>query len=103
MRSARPSLRYSLEAGMLIEGVDGDVGAPSDQLGFELAAGAAFAGADLPVEDDLDVNRAAEIEIVADQGFEEPAGVAVLGEHDRAGDLDLGHGQLPPVTGIPIG
>ena len=52
---------------------------------------------------DLDGVRAAEVEVVGDQGLEEAAGIAGLGEHQRAGDLDLGHRQLPPVAGVGVG
>ena len=89
-----------LDAGVLVEGVDGDLGAAGDDLGLELRGGV---GADLPVEDDLDGVRAAEIEVVGDQRLEEGAGVAGRVEHDRAGHLHLGHGQLPPVPGALVG
>jgi hypothetical protein len=46
---------------VLVEGVHGDLGAPGDHRGLELAAGAAPAAADLAVEDDLDGVRAAEV------------------------------------------
>ena len=88
---------------MLVEGVHGHLGAAGDDLGLELAAGATLTAADLPVEDDLDGVRAAEIEVVGDQRLEEAAGVAGLGEHQRAGHLDLRHRQLPPVAGVVVG
>ena len=59
--------------------------------------------ADLPVEDDLDGVRAAEVQVVGDQGVEERPGMAGRGEHDGAGDLDLGHRALPPVPGLLVG
>src|SRR6266851_9273471 len=73
-----------LDAGVLVEGVDGHVYAPGDDLGLEFAFGA---GPDLPVEDDLQGVRAAEAGVVGHEGVEEGPGVARLGEHDRAGDL----------------
>src|SRR5712671_4641372 len=87
------TLQVLLDPGVLVEGVDGDLGAAGDDLGLELARGVAT---DPPVEDDLDGVRAAEVEVVGDQGVEEAAGVAGLGERDGAGDLDLGHRQFPP-------
>src|SRR5581483_4733768 len=57
---------------------------------------------DTTVEDDLNVVRAAEIEVVGHQGFEETPGMPGCIEHDGAGDLDLPHGGRPPVAGIPI-
>ncbi len=56
-----------------------------------------------PVKDDLHVVRATEVEIVGDQRFEEPAGVAGCIEDDGAGELDLPHGGLPPVAGVAVG
>ena len=95
-----PVFQVLLDAGVLVEGVHGDLGAAGDDLGLELAAGGALAAADLAVEDDLDGVRAAEVEVVGDQRLEEAAGVAGLGEHQGAGDLDLRHRQLPPVAGV---
>jgi hypothetical protein len=73
-----------LDAGVLAEGADGDLGAAGDDLGLDLRGGA---GADPPVEDDLDGVRAAEIEVAGDRCLEDTAGVAVCDEHDRAGHL----------------
>ena len=69
------------EAGVLVEGVHGDLGAAGDDLGLELAAGGALTAADLAVEDDLDGVRTAEVEVVGDQRLEEAARIAGLGEH----------------------
>src|SRR6185437_15872290 len=44
-----------------------------------------------------------EVEVVGDQRFEEPAGVAGGVEDDGAGELDLPHGGLPPVAGVTVG
>ena len=57
---------------------------------------------DATVEDDLDVVRSAEIEVVGHQGFEETTGMSGCVEHDGAGDLDLPHGGFPPVACVPI-
>src|SRR5206468_6701277 len=69
-----------LDAGVLVEGVDGDLGAAGDDLGLELAAGGALTAADLAVEDDLDGVRTAEVEVVGDQRLKEAARIAGLGE-----------------------
>jgi hypothetical protein len=53
---------------LLVEGVDGDLSAPGDHIGPELAFGI---GPDLPVEDDLEGVGAAEVLVVGDQGVEE--------------------------------
>src|SRR5882762_4587644 len=68
-------LEILLEAGMLVEGVDGDLGAAGDNLCLELATPGPLSATDLPVEDDLDGVRAAQVKVVGDQGFEETAGV----------------------------
>jgi hypothetical protein len=64
---------------VLVEGVDGDLGAAADDLGLELGLGGR---ADLAVEDDLDGVRAAEVEVVGHEGVEEGAGVAGLCKQD---------------------
>ncbi len=48
---------------------------------------------------DLHLLGAAHIEVVDRQRLEEPASVAGVAEHDGARDLDLAHGDLPPVPG----
>ena len=50
----RVAIVVLLNAGVVVEGVEGDLGAAGDHRGLELAAGAAPAAADLAVEDDLD-------------------------------------------------
>jgi hypothetical protein len=55
------------------------------------------------LEDDLDVGGAAEIEVVGDQGLEERPGPAGRVEHQRAGHLDLAHGDHLPVPGPLVG
>ncbi|MGC1213359.1 MAG: hypothetical protein WA890_19080 [Micromonospora sp.] len=72
----------------------------------QLAFGAEHAlggGADLLVEDELHVVGAADVEVVGGEGFERGTGVAGGGEHDGLGDLDLPHGDVPPVASGPIG
>ncbi len=59
--------------------------------------------ADLPVEDDLHVVGPADVEVVCGQRFEECAGMPRGGEGDGLGDLDLAHGDVPPVAGIAVG
>src|SRR3974390_945489 len=56
-----------------------------------------------PAEDDLHVLRAADVEVVADQRLEEGPGTAGSVEDDGAGDLDLAHGQFPPVAVVLVG
>ena len=85
-----------LDAGVLVEGVDGDIDAAGDDLGLERALRDRAAGA--PVEDDLELLGAADVEVVGNEGFEEGSGVPGRGEHQGAGDLDLAQGDLPPVT-----
>ena len=68
--------------------------------GAEDAGGVA---ADVALEDDLDVGGAADVEVVSDQGLEERPGAAGSIEHQGAGDLDLAHGDLPPVPGPLVG
>src|SRR6266536_1842538 len=69
-----PVFEVLLDPRMLVEHVDDDaaVVAAVDR-GAEGAGGVA---ADPAGEDDLDVVRAADVEVVGDQGLEEPAGVA---------------------------
>jgi hypothetical protein len=58
--------------------------------------------ADAAAEDDLDVLRAAQVQVVSDQRLEERPGPARGVEDDGAGDLDLPHRALPPVPGIAV-
>src|SRR5204863_3969333 len=44
----------------------------------------------------------ADADVVGDQRFEEATGPAGIVEHQRAGDLDLAHGQRPPVARRPV-
>src|SRR6266508_3143195 len=84
-----------LDAGVLVEDVDGDVGAAGDDLDGKLA-GRAFG--DPAVEDDLHLIGASQIQVVSDDSLEESAGSARGVEHDGARYLDLTHRQLPPIA-----
>src|ERR1019366_1269054 len=93
-------LEVLLDPGVAVEGVDGDIHAPGDDLGLERPPGGAPRAVDDPAaEDDLDGVGAADVKVVGDQRLEEGPRIAGLGEHDGAGHLDLGHRQLPPVPG----
>src|SRR5262245_40173035 len=94
-------LEVLLDAGVLVEAVDGHaVGVPTDR-GLEGAGG--FAAAGVVVGDELDVLGAAKVEVVSHQGLEEGPGVAGGVQHDGAGGLHLPHGQVPPEPGVAVG
>src|SRR6476659_8132743 len=93
-----PVLQILLDAGVPVEGVDVDLGAVGDDLGLELTGRRSTAALPTP-EDQLDPLRAADVEVVGDQGLEEPASVAGCIEHQRARGLHLAHRQLPPIAG----
>jgi SAM-dependent methyltransferase len=57
------------------------------------AEGAGGVAADPPAEDDLDVLRAAQVQVVGDQRLEERPGPVRGVEDDGPGDLDLGCGR----------
>ena len=57
---------------------------------------------DPPAEDQLDLFGPAQIQVVGDQRLEEQPAVARGVEHQGAGDFDLPHRQLPPVTQGPV-
>ena len=102
----RPTvLQVLLDAGVLVERVDGDIDPAGDDAGLEhLLHRRRPAPPDrMPGEDQLDLVGAADVQVVRDQGLEESAGVAGLGEHDGARHLDLAHRQFPPVPGGLIG
>src|SRR5207237_118816 len=75
---------------------------PLSRRSIAVRKGPPGVAADPAAEDDLDVVRAADVEVVGDQGLEEAAGVAGCIEDDRAGDLDLAHRGLPPVAVVPV-
>src|SRR6266516_5816260 len=92
----RPAVfEVSLDAGVPVEGVDDHAVVVPVDGGAEHALGDA---ADLPVEDDLRVVRAADVQVAGGQGVEERPGVPGGGEGDGLGDLDLAHGDVPPVA-----
>ena len=78
-----PVFQILLDARVPVEGVDIDLGAVGDDLGLVLPArlGAATLAA---FEDQLDQFRAADVEVVGHQGFEEPPGVAGCVEYQGA-------------------
>jgi hypothetical protein len=71
IRSARPSLRYSLDPGVLVEGVDGHLDTAGDDLGLEDLRGDRVPAWPHPAtgEDQLDLVGAADGEVVGDQGL----------------------------------
>src|SRR6266545_2484958 len=94
-------LEVLLDAGVLVEHVDGDAaGVPVDR-GLEGAGG--FAAAWVAFEDELDAFGASQVEVVGHQRLEEGSGVAGGVQHDGAGGLDLPHGQVPPEPGVTVG
>jgi hypothetical protein len=94
-------LEVLLDPGVLAEHVQDDVpGVRADNRAVDRGAeGAGGVPPHLPAEDDLDVLRAADVEVVADERLEEPPCPAGRVEDDSAGDLDLPHRGLPPVPG----
>ena len=68
-----PVLQILFDARVPVEGVDVDLGAVGDDLGLVLASGLG-AAALAALEDQLDQFRVTDVEVVGDQGLEEPAG-----------------------------
>jgi hypothetical protein len=102
IRITRPSLGYCLILECLQDTLSTTwpVSGPVDGRA-EDAFGVA---ADAPAEDDLDVGRASDVEVVSDQRLKErPAGPPGSVEHQGAGHLDLAYGDLPPVPGPLVG
>src|SRR4029077_9528089 len=93
-----PVLEVLLDAGVPVEGVDVDLGAVGDDPGLELTGRRSTAALPTP-EDQLDQLRAADVEVVGDQGLEEPASVAGCIEHQSARGFHLAHRQPPPIAG----
>src|ERR1039458_3246138 len=85
---------------MLVERVDGDLGATGHHPGGELALGVA---ADASGKDELDLIRTTDVEVVGDRRLEEGADPAGSVEDDGAADFDLAHGEFPPESGQSIG
>jgi hypothetical protein len=101
LHARRPAvLEVGLDTRMPVERVQHDaVGVAVDRSAEDTFRGRAH----LPVEDDLPVVRAAQIEVVGGEGFEERTGMPWGGEGDGLGDLDLAHRDIPPVAGIAVG
>jgi hypothetical protein len=81
-------LQVLLQAGVLVEHVDGDQVAVPVDLGLEPAAGGREgrpAGSLTAAEQQLDVLRAAQVHVVAQQRLEERAGVDIIVEDQGAG------------------
>ena len=94
----RPAVfEVGLDAGVPVEGVDHDAVVVPVDGGAEHALGDA---ADLPAVDDLHVVRPADVQVAGGEGLEERPGVPRGGEGDGRGDLDLAHGDVPPVAGF---
>jgi hypothetical protein len=94
-----------LDPGVLVERVHCDLDTAGDDPGLEDLRGGGCVTRSHPAtgEDQLDLVGAADVEVVGDQGLEKPSCVPGLSEHDGARDLDLAQGDLPPVTGGPVG
>src|SRR5215471_12359812 len=93
-------LQVLLDPGVAVEDVEGHLlGAPVDHLGGEGAGGVAT---DLAGEDELDFVGAAQGEVVGDEGVDEGTQAAGSVEDQRAGGLDLAHGELPPVAALAL-
>lgn len=93
-------LQVLLDAALLVVEVDLDVGADAENAGPK-DAGSVLAN--LAGEDGGHFVGAADADVVGDQGLEERACPAGVVEDKGAGDLDLAHGELPPVTSFVIG
>ena len=50
----------------------------------------------------LDLVGTADVDVVGDQGLEEPPGPARIVEDQGPRHLDLAHGELPPIPGGPV-
>ena len=89
-----------MSAAALVAEVDADVAAGGEDPCCERAL---VGLAQLAGEDHRDLFGAADGDVVGDQRFEEAAGAAWVVEDQRAADLDLARGELPPVAGRAIG
>jgi hypothetical protein len=97
----RPAVfEVGLHPGVPEVGVEGDLVAGAQQPG---PVAARWWGADPATEDDPHLFRAADVEVVGAQRLEEPPGLPRRVEHDGARDLDLAHGDVPPVAAGPVG
>jgi hypothetical protein len=89
---------------VLVERIDRDLDTAGDDLRFEDLRGDWCAAWSHPAtgEDELNLGGPADVEVIGDQCLEESPSVSGLGEHDGARDLDLPHGDLPPVASGPV-
>ena len=92
-------LEVLLDAGVLVAEVDPDLGAGREDPGLVAMLGRST---QLAGEDHRDFFGAADLDVVRNERFEERSGAAWVVEHERAGRLDLAHGELPPVSGGAI-
>jgi hypothetical protein len=103
VRSARPSLWYLLDRGVFVVHVQARGDAFGDHPGAEPAGcltGPGFHQS--AIEDQADLVRATDVEVVADDLFEEHSTVDRGVEHLREGELGLQDGELIPVLGVPV-
>lgn len=92
----RPSSRVGRAAR---SSVQGDLITGPQQAGAVTTGGV---GAHPAAEDDLHLLRTPDIEVVHQQRLEERPGTPRGVEHHGAGDLDLAHRDVQPVSGGPI-
>ena len=90
-----------LDAGVLVEGVDGDLGAAGDDLGLEPPEARAAARTRRSKMISIVSGRPRSRLSVTSASKKARAWRGCV-EHDRAGHLHLGHGQLPPVPGALV-
>src|SRR5262249_25644713 len=74
--------------------------APVDELGGEGALGVL---AHLAAEDELDLVGSTQVQVVGDQALDQAASATRGIEDQGPRDLDLAHGELPPVAALPLG
>jgi hypothetical protein len=94
-----PAFEVGLHPRVPEVGVEGDLVTGAQQPG---AVATRWWGTHSPTEDDLHLLGTADVEVVGAQCLEEPAGLAGCVEHEGAGDLDLAHGDVPPVARGPV-
>src|SRR5579859_6688218 len=96
-------IQVLFDLGLLVVQVEVGAGPAGDDLGPEGPWGGVLAAqADLTVEDDVDLVRAADVDVVADQLLEEdPARDGPVQRHG-GGELGLLDRQLPAVVGVLV-
>ena len=95
-----PFLQVLLDAAVLVAELDLHLGTRSEHASAEQMVASTT---DLPGEHGGDLMGTADADVVGDEGLEEAAGPPGVIEHQRAGDFDLAHRQLPPIAGCPVG